>query len=645
MRKEIDSGPKSIISPGSSKKQGRDDPSPQLCSCNVTLPVLIMLIPLKDFFRNPEKTHYLVSPDGLYISWLASHASRLNIFIQKIGEPEIKRITNQADKDVMFYFWMNNHQIGFLKDNNGDENYHLIAADILTGTEKDLTPFENVKVDIVDELEDDENEVLIQMNRRNPVFFDVYRLNSQTGELICVEENPGNITGWITDHDGRVRMANTTDGVNTSLLFRDDKEGEFKNILTTNFREGVSPLVFDFNNESVYALSNLNRDKMAIVRFDPKTGNEIELLFEHPEVDIENLGYSKKRKVITTASFTTWKKEFKFFDALSEKRFNRIKELISEDAEIYITSRDKEENKFIIRTLSDKSLGNYYLYDEKADSILHLANVSPWLRPDELCTMQPITYLSRDGISIHGYLTLPENTDGKNLPVIVHPHGGPWARDTWHFTPDVQFLANRGFAVLQMNFRGSTGYGKKFWELSFRQWGKTMQDDISDGVQYLIENGIADKNRIGIYGASYGGYAVLAGLTFTPELYACGVDYVGVSSLFSFMETIPPYWEPYLEMMYEMVGHPEKDKELLAAASPVLHIQNIKAPLFVAQGAMDPRVKKSESDQIVNALREKGIEVDYMVKENEGHGFTNEENRFEFYAAMEKFFEKYLGKK
>jgi len=601
-----------------------------------------MTIPLRDFFRNPEKTAYHISPDGNYISWLSSYETRLNIHIQKTGGQEIKRITSQTGRDVTAYFWINNKQIGFLKDHNGDENHHLISVNIADGIEKDLTPFEGVKVDVVDELEDIEDEVLIQMNRRNPVFFDVYRLNTTTGELTLVEENPGNITGWLTDHNGNVRMANTTDGVNISLLYREEKTGEFKPILTTNFKEGVSPLFFDFDNKYVYALSNLNRDKTAVVRFDPQTGKEIELLFEHPEVDIDNLGYSKKRKVITSASYTTWKKEFKFFDPVSENRFRRIRTLIDEDAEIYITDRNKNEDKFIVRTLSDKSLGNYYCYNETADTITHLANVSPWLRPAELCDMKPITYTSRDGLTIHGYLTLPKTGSGKNLPVIVNPHGGPWARDTWHFDPEAQFLASRGFAVLQMNFRGSTGYGRKFWELSFRQWGKSMQDDITDGVKYLVSAGIADENKIGIYGASYGGYAVLAGLTFTPELYACGVDYVGVSSLFTFLETIPPYWKPYLEMMYEMVGHPEKDKTLLESSTPLYHIDQIKAALFVAQGAQDPRVKKSESDQIVNALREKNIEVEYMVKENEGHGFSNEENRFEFYEAMEQFFENHL---
>ena len=257
--------------------------------------------------------------------------------------------------------------------------------------------------------------------------------------------------------------------------------------------------------------------------------------------------------------------------------------------------------------------------------------------------MIPIKYKSRDGLTIHGYLTLPVGSDGKNLPVVVNPHGGPWARDTWGYRSEIQFLANRGFAVFQMNFRGSTGYGREFWEISFKEWGKSMQDDITDGVNWLIDEGIADPDRIAIYGASYGGYATLAGLIFTPDLYACGVDYVGVSSLFTFMETIPPYWELYRSMLYEMVGHPEKDKELLASSSPLLHVDKIKVPLFIAQGANDPRVKKSESDQIVEALKARGIDVPYMVKENEGHGFYNQENNFDFYREMEKFLKKHIG--
>jgi dipeptidyl aminopeptidase/acylaminoacyl peptidase len=268
--------------------------------------------------------------------------------------------------------------------------------------------------------------------------------------------------------------------------------------------------------------------------------------------------------------------------------------------------------------------------------------VAPWLNPDQLAPMKSIEYKSRDGLTIHGYLTLPLGREPKNLPAVVIPHGGPWARDTWGYDPEVQFLANRGYAVLQMNFRGSTGYGRKFWEASFKQWGKTMQDDITDGVQWLTKQGVADPKKVAIYGGSYGGYATLAGVTFTPDLYAAAVDYVGVSNLFTFMKTIPPYWKPYLDMFHEMVGDEVKDKELLAATSPALHADKIKTPLLVAQGAQDPRVNKAESDQIVDGLRKRGVDVEYMVKDNEGHGFHNEENKFAFYEAMEAFLAKHL---
>jgi dipeptidyl aminopeptidase/acylaminoacyl peptidase len=296
-----------------------------------------------------------------------------------------------------------------------------------------------------------------------------------------------------------------------------------------------------------------------------------------------------------------------------------------------------------VRTFSDRSLGAYYFYDLKSKDFKKLADVSPWLNEQDMVPMKPIKYQSRDGLTINGYLTLPKGVAARNLPVVVNPHGGPWYRDTWGFNPEVQFLANRGYAVLQVNFRGSTGYGRKFWESSFKQWGKTMQDDITDGVQWLIKQGIADPKRIGIYGGSYGGYATLAGLVYTPDLYAVGVDYVGVSNLFTFLKSIPPYWKPYLEMLYEMIGNPEKEKDLLTAASPVFHSKNIKVPLLIAQGANDPRVNKAESDQMVEALKARGIEVPYIVKANEGHGFANEENRFEFYRAMEEFLGKHLG--
>jgi len=277
-----------------------------------------------------------------------------------------------------------------------------------------------------------------------------------------------------------------------------------------------------------------------------------------------------------------------------------------------------------------------------SDSIAKLGDINPKIAEAQMAPVRPIDYESRDGLTIHGYLTLPLGREAKNLACIVNPHGGPWARDGWGFNPELQFLANRGYCVLQMNFRGSTGYGRAFWEASFGQWGLKMQDDVTDGAQWLVKQGIADPKRIGIYGGSYGGYTTLAGVTFTPELYAAAVDYVGVANLFTFMNTIPPYWKPFLPKFYDMVGHPEKDAERLKATSPVFHAEKIKTPLLIAQGARDPRVNKAESDQMVAALQKRGVDVKYLVKDNEGHGFRNEENQFEFYAAMEAFFREHL---
>jgi dipeptidyl aminopeptidase/acylaminoacyl peptidase len=600
------------------------------------------IIPVREFFKNPEKSGFDLSPNGQFISYMAPYQDRMNIHVQHVGTQEAKRITSITDRDIAGYFWADDQRIVYLRDNGGDENYYITVIDKDGQNEKVLTQFDNVRTQIIDDLEEIPDEVIIGLNKRNPEVFDAYRLNLSSGEMEMIAENPGNIMGWLTDHNGALRVAVTSDGVNTTLLHRENEEQEFQPLLTTNFKESASPLFFTFDNKNLFATSNLGRDKSAIVILDTSSGKEIEQLFEHPEVDVSSLSYSRKRKVLTGISYTTWKTERTFLDKAAEERYQWLKEQLGDD-EIAITSHNKDEDKFIVRTYSDRTLGSYYFYDQKAQKLDKLTEVGPWLRQDEMTEMKPLTYKSRDGLSIHGYLTLPLGKEAKNLPLVVNPHGGPWVRDKWGFNPEVQFLANRGYAVLQMNYRGSTGYGRSFWEASFKQWGLKMQDDITDGVQYLIDEGIADPDKVAIYGGSYGGYATLAGLTFTPDLYACGVDYVGVSNLFTFMQTIPPYWKPMLEMMYEMVGHPEQMKEQFEQTSPALQAHKIKAPLLIAQGAKDPRVNKAESDQIVEALKERGVDVDYMVKENEGHGFRNEENRFEFYEEMEKFLAKYLG--
>ena len=603
------------------------------------------IIPLENFFKNPEKSSFQISPNGQFISYMKPWEEgnrRMNVYVKPFDSEKEIRITNAKKRSLYGYFWLNNNRIAYVQDKGGDENIHIYAVDIDGSNDIDLTPFENIQARITDDLEEDENFILIELNKNNPQVHDVYRLNVNNGDLELIAKNPGNISGWMTDNDGKLRIALTSDGVNSSILYRDSEKDDFKEILTTNFKESVSPLFFTFDNNEIYVSSNRHRDKSSIYKFDLQKGIETDLIFEHPDVDVYSLMRSKKRKLITGVSFYTDKQNYKFYDSWRRDLQLSLENKIP-GVEVRLSSLSKDETKAIIVAFSDRSRGTYYYYDIEKDELTMLAELSPWLKTDDMAKMSPVKYESRDGLTIHGYLTLPINYNkGDRIPVVVNPHGGPWVRDYWGFNSEIQFLANKGYAVFQMNYRGSTGYGRSFWEKSFKQWGKDMQNDITDGVNWLIDEGIADPDKIAIYGASYGGYATLAGLTFTPDLYACGVDYVGVSSLFTFMESMPPYWELYRSMMYEMVGHPDNDKELLASASPLLHIDKIKAPLFIAQGTNDPRVKKSESDQIVEALKQKGIDVPYMVKDDEGHGFYNEENQFDFYRAMDDFLKKYL---
>jgi dipeptidyl aminopeptidase/acylaminoacyl peptidase len=604
-------------------------------------PVPAPRIPLRDFFRNPDETGFLISPDGSYLSWLAPYERRLNVFVRPLAGGAPVRVTSETARDIGGYFWKG-ERIVYVKDAGGDENFHVVTVDRTGGDARDLTPGEKVKADVVDILEDDDGHLILAHNRRDETVFDVFRVNLATGEETPIAQNPGNIVSWGTDHEGRLRIATTSDGVDTSLLYRASEDEEFAPILTTSFKETVSPLFFTFDNRRLYVASNRGRDKSAIFEFDPVTAKEGALLVESPEADVDSLSYSHKRKVLTAARWVTSKVQRKFFDAQTEAMFRDLEARLP-GYEISLTSADKAEDKFVVAATSDRTPGKRYLYDKATRELTLLADVAPWLPEDELAPMRPIQYTSRDGLVIHGYLTLPKGVEARNLPVVVNVHGGPWHRDVWGYNPEVQFLANRGYAVLQVNFRGSTGYGRAFWEASFREWGRKMQDDVTDGVQWLIAQGIADPARVAIYGGSYGGYATLAGLAYTPDLYAAGIDYVGVSNLLTFMKSIPPYWKPMLAMLQEMVGDMEKDEAMLRAASPVFSADRIKAPLLIAQGAKDPRVVKSESDQMVEAMRKRGVEVEYLVKDNEGHGFHNEENRFEFYEAMERFLDRHLG--
>ncbi len=599
---------------------------------------------MEDFFRDAEKAAFRISPNGQMIIFRAPHMGRMNVFVQKLGDTAAIPVTHETERSIYNAFWESDDRIIFTKDIGGNENMHVLSVKPDGTGLTDHTPFEKARADVVDILEDKPDELLIQHNLRNPEVFDVYLLNTATNEMKMVAENPGNITGWVTDHDGKIRAAVTSDGVNTSLLYRDNEQDKFKTVITTSFKETLAPLIFTFDNKNLFCLSNLGRDKTALVEFDPLTAKEVRVIFENPDVDVVDIGYSKLRKVLTVAYFETDKLQKHFLDTEAENIDNKIKTQIPNYI-FQVNNMSKDETKMLIYTNSDRYFGGYYLYDVKAGSLSKLADFKPWLKETDMAEMKPVSYQSRDGLTIHGYLTLPRGIKAEKLPVVVNPHGGPWARDSWGFNPEVQFLANRGYGVFQMNFRGSTGYGRKFWESSFKEWGRTMQNDITDGVKWLIKEGIADSSRIAIYGGSYGGYATLAGITLTPELYCCAVDYVGVANMFTFMKTVPPYWEPLRQMFYEMIGDPVKDSLMLAEVSPVFHADRIRCPLLVAQGKNDPRVNINESNQMVDALKKRGVAVEYMVKDNEGHGFYNQENQFDFYRAMEKFLGEYMAGK
>ena len=592
-----------------------------------------------DFFKNVEKSRYQISPDGNYISYMAPYQKRMNVFVQEIASGDTVRVTSETVRDLAGYFWKG-ARIFYIKDSGGDENYKLYAVDATGKNQQTIVDIPKVRMQLIDGLEYLPDQLIIGINQRDPKVFDPYRVNVNTGKMTLIMQNPGNVTGWMTDHQGQLRLAIVTDGVNHTYLYRDNEKQKFKTMMTINFRDSFSPLFFTFDNKRLYASSNLGRDKQAIVEFDPQTQKEVNVIFQHQDYDASQLFYSRKDKKLLSVGFVSWKEERQFLNDQMKQLYQGIKTQLPGD-EIFLTSTNDDEDKFIVRTMNDRSRGAYYLYDEQKKKLKLLTEISPWLNAKDMASMKPVEFKSRDGLTIHGYLTLPKDVSGK-VPFVINPHGGPWARDVWGYNTEVQFLANRGYGVFQINYRGSTGYGKKFWAASFKQWGKRMQDDITDGVHWLIENGYADATKIAIYGGSYGGYATLAGITFTPELYCCAIDYVGVSNIFTLLKTIPPYWKPGLQMFYQMIGDPEKDKKLLEEVSPVFHANKIKVPLFIAQGANDPRVNKAESDQMVEALRKRGIEVDYMVKDNEGHGFHNEENRLEFYRAMEKFLGKYM---
>jgi len=595
-------------------------------------------IPVNDFFKTPEESVFRLSPDGKYISYLKPIKGKQNIVIRSLADGKEHMATSFTDYSVREYSWTYNNQIVFIQDIISLDEYKLFALDVLTSQTHDLLSLEKGRIRILNNRNRQEpDQVTLAMNKRDPANFDVYRLNIKTGELKPYLLNPGNITEWFPDDDGRIRLVKSSDGVDETILYRVDDNSSFKPIITNNFKNRVAPIAFTGEKNSFYALSNVNQDKTALVEIDAETGKELKVILTCGKSDIERVDYSRSRHRLELAICEEEKPARHYLNDEVKQMYDTLAGRLH-DTEIIIVGRDTAEDKFIIFTYTDRNPGTYYLYETAGAKLTKLGDINSSIKPEELCVMKPVSFKANDGMRINGYLTMPLGSKTTDLPVVVMPHDGPWrSRNAWGYNDEVQFLANRGYAVFQVNYRGSTGYGKAFFSAGLKQAGGKIQDDITDGVHWLIDQKIANPKKIAIFGGGFGGFSALYGVSNHPELYNCAIVQYGLINFFTYIKDVPPYFKPRLQMMYEMIGNPETDAEQLRAISPVFHTDKIKAPLLIFQGAKDETANISELNQFVRELKKQKVPVTYYLKPNERKIFRNEHNRKDMYTEIEKF--------
>jgi dipeptidyl aminopeptidase/acylaminoacyl peptidase len=561
-------------------------------------------------------------------------------------------ITEDALRGIRMYRWSEDSKfILYLQDVGGDENFHLFAQPIEPGADaRDLTPGEGVRAQNLLTDKQFPQEVLVGLNKRNPQVFDMYRVNLASGESELDTENPGDVLQWVTDADFQIRGAvsmNPADG-STTLRTRQSTDdahcsGEWKSIVTWPQEENGGPVAFTQDGASMYVESSLGVDTTRLIKIDATTGKEQEVVTYNDKADVGQVVMDDNTRKLLAVSFNYLRKEWKVLDPEVQEDFEVLRQV--EDTDFSIGSSSQDEQTWVVSYSRDNGPTANYVYDRRTKKATLLFVNQPALSEYQLSHMEGVVIKARDGLELPAYLSLPVGTNkGDKLPLVLNVHGGPWARDFWGYRPDTQWLTNRGYAVLQVNFRGSTGYGKSFLHKGDKQWGVgTMQHDLTDAVQWAIDQGIADPKRVAIYGGSYGGYACLAGLTFTPDVYCCGVDVVGPSNIQTLFKSIPPYWAPLKKQLIDRVGDVESDEALNKQISPLYHIDNIKVPLLIGQGANDPRVKQAEADQIYEAMKAKGLPVAYYLYKDEGHGFARPPNRLDFYSRVEHFLVEHLG--
>jgi dipeptidyl aminopeptidase/acylaminoacyl peptidase len=602
-------------------------------------------IPLKDFFDNPKISGAQISPDGKRLAVLMPAGGRMNVWIMDVGQtPEqARQITSDTKRGITRFFWsFDGRWLLYSQDRGGDENFHLYRADPIQETPNavDLTPFDGARADVLDLPRDRPGEALITLNQRNHDVFDVHRIDLASGKLTLIEQNPGDVDSWVVDTRGAVRAAVAKVGTDTELRVREEAAGPFHKLARFGDEDDANAHAFSKEGNFLYVTHAHGANATRLFKLDAVTAKE-SVIAEDPNYDVGDVIISDVTHELVAVAFQRERLEYQSFNAQFTKDLAALRKV--HDGDVLFRSADVTESKWIVAFNSPTDPGATYLYDRESGTAQFLYRPRPWLKSELLAEMQPISYSSRDGLTIHGYLTTPRDLAPRGLPLVLVVHGGPWARDDWGYDGEVQWLANRGYAVLQVNYRGSTGYGKAFLEAGNREWGGKMLDDLIDGVEWAVKEGIADRERLAIYGGSYGGYATLSALAFRPGVFRCGVDYVGVSNLLTFMKTIPPYWETFRPVMYRRVGDPEKDADFLRSRSPLFSADKIDVPLLIAQGFNDPRVNVKEAEQIKAALEARGHPVEYVLKMDEGHGFANPENRLDLYQKMETFFARFLA--
>ena len=603
---------------------------------------LPILITRETLFGNPERTSPQLSRDGKYIAYIAPDDKNiLQVWLREIAKEEAIKLTDDKKRGIRDFFWTyNSEQLIYSQDADGDENFHLYSVSINSNIVRDLTPFQGVKAQVIGLEPEFPDEILVGLNLNNPQKFDAYRINLKNGAIEFDTDNPGNVLVWSANSELKIlaAIAATPDG-GYDLLYREATDKPWQTLRHWGPEEHAHISGFSQDGNTLYLIASHDANAARLLALDLASKQET-VIAEDSQYDVSMDIIHPTEKHVQAALFYKDKLEWQVIDPSIAPVVEAISSI--RPGEVYPVSRDLADRKWLTAHVTDDGPVYYYLYDRTSQSSTLLFSDRPELEALPLVSIKPISYTARDGLTIHGYLTVPQGLEAP-YPTVMLVHGGPWARDVWGYNPQVQWLANRGYAVLTPNFRGSTGYGKAFVNAGNRQWAAAMHDDLLDGVDWLVSEGIADRDKIAIMGGSYGGYATLVGLTFTPEVFACGIDIVGPSNLITLLQSIPPYWAPMKAMFQHRVGDLETEEEFLKSRSPLFFVDQIQKPLLIGQGANDPRVKEAESEQIVEAMRKAGKAVEYVLYTDEGHGFVRPENRLHFYAVAEEFLAKHLG--